>query len=209
MLLKGNSVLNDRKKAFITAGDASFKKMGTVKTKFVQDLLEIGGGAILTDDDVTCLRPLIRARTLETGSYAVAAARVHGLHRRPADKADDNGSPRQLQHWRAALPPHGGFQGVRRTPPEIQSRAPTIAWMRDQPAFNLLTHEGVGGHSLTPALRFKDASKKGRRGTGWCTTPPTRRCGLGVLPNWLFGSGHTPPQQHHARHPEDGASACT
>ena len=29
---------------------------------------------------------------------------------------------------------------------------------------------------------------------------------LGVLPNWLFGSGHTYfVQQHHARHPEDGA----
>ena len=42
MLLKGNSVLKNRVESFIKAGDESFKKMGTVKTKFVQDLLVVG-----------------------------------------------------------------------------------------------------------------------------------------------------------------------
>ena len=90
MLLKGNSVLNDRKKAFITAGDASFKKMGTVKTKFVQDLLEIGVAPISTDADVTWLRD--PRAYFETGSYAVADALVStDCIDVPADKADDNG----------------------------------------------------------------------------------------------------------------------
>ena len=39
----------------------------------------------------------------------------------------------------------------------------TIAWMRDQPAFNLITHEGVGGHSLTPAVDVP-LDKKGTPG---------------------------------------------
>ena len=42
MLLKGNTVLKNRGQSFIKAGDGSFKKMGTVKTKFIQDLLELG-----------------------------------------------------------------------------------------------------------------------------------------------------------------------
>ena len=41
---------------FITAGDKSFKKMGTVKTKFIQDLLELGIAPILTDADVVWLK---------------------------------------------------------------------------------------------------------------------------------------------------------
>ena len=41
MLLTGNSVLANRGAHFITAGSAAFKKMGTVKTKFVQDLLDM------------------------------------------------------------------------------------------------------------------------------------------------------------------------
>jgi hypothetical protein len=205
MLLKGNSVLNDRKKAFITAGDASFKKMGTVKTKFVQDLLEIGVAPILTDADVTWLRD--PRAYFETGSYAVADALVStDCIDVPADKADDNGCS------------HVNFNtGVLHFRPTEASKAfveawktkvatSTIAWMRDQPAFNLLTHEGVGGHSLTPALRFKDASKKGTPGHRMVYYAANATLRLGVLPNWLFGSGHTYfVQQHHARHPEDGA----
>ena len=43
-----------------------------------------------------------------------------------------------------------------RSPPQAwktKVATSTIAWMRDQPAFNLITHEGVGGHSLVPAVR--------------------------------------------------------
>jgi hypothetical protein len=42
--------------AALGGGDSSFKKMGTVKTKFVQDLLEMGVAPILTDADVVWLR---------------------------------------------------------------------------------------------------------------------------------------------------------
>jgi hypothetical protein len=78
--------------------------------------------------------------------------------------------------------------------------------MRDQPAFNLLTHEGVGGHSLTPAVRFKDVAKKGSEGHRMVYYAANATLRLGVLPNWLFGSGHTYfVQQHHLSHPEDGA----
>ena len=56
MLLKGNTVLKNRGASFIKAGDGSFKKMGTVKTKFIQDLLELGIAPILTDADVVWLK---------------------------------------------------------------------------------------------------------------------------------------------------------
>ena len=56
MLLKGNTVLKNRGQSFIKAGDGSFKKMGTVKTKFIQDLLELGIAPILTDADVVWLK---------------------------------------------------------------------------------------------------------------------------------------------------------
>jgi hypothetical protein len=39
--------LPGRGASFIKAGDGSFKKMGTVKTKFIQDLLELGGAVQL------------------------------------------------------------------------------------------------------------------------------------------------------------------
>ena len=204
MLLKGNSVLKNRAKSFITAGDASFKKMGTVKTKFIQDLLEMGVAPVLTDADVAWLRdprPYFRA-----GSYAVADALVStDCIDIVADKKDDNGCS------------HVNFNtGVLHFRPTEASKAfveawktkvatSTIAWMRDQPAFNLLTHEGVGGHSLTPAVRFKDASRKGTPGHRMVYYAANATLRLGVLPNWLFGSGHTYfVQQHHVRHPEDG-----
>ena len=205
MLLKGNSVLKNRAKSFITAGDASFKKMGTVKTKFIQDLLEMGVAPVLTDADVAWLRdprPYFRA-----GSYAVADALVStDCIDIVADKKDDNGCS------------HVNFNtGVLHFRPTEASKAfveawktkvatSTIAWMRDQPAFNLLTHEGVGGHSLVPALRFKDASKKGTPGHRMVYYAANATLRLGVLPNWLFGSGHTYfVQRHHVSHPEDGA----
>jgi hypothetical protein len=81
MLLKGNSVLKNRNKSFITAGDASFKKMGTVKTKFVQDLLEIGVAPILTGRRRHVAKR--SARVFQDGLVRRRGrARVHGLHRR-------------------------------------------------------------------------------------------------------------------------------
>ena len=66
----------------------------------------------------------------------------------------------------------------------------TIAWMRDQPAFNLITHEGVGGHSLDQAVSVPNDRRgtEGHRMVYWAANASIR---LGVLPNWLFGSGHT------------------
>ena len=81
MLLKGNSVLKNRKSEFITAGDASFKKMGTVKTKFVQDLLEMGIAPILTDADVTWLKD--PRAYFKKGTYAIADALVRYAPRIP------------------------------------------------------------------------------------------------------------------------------
>ena len=205
MLLKGNSVLKNRNKSFITAGDASFKKMGTVKTKFVQDLLEIGVAPILTDADVTWLRD--PRAYFKTGSYAVADALVStDCIDVVADKKDDNGCSHVnfntgVLHFRPT-PASKAFVEAWKT----KVATSTIAWMRDQPAFNLLTHEGVGGHSLTPAVRFKDVAKKGSEGHRMVYYAANATLRLGVLPNWLFGSGHTYfVQQHHLSHPEDGA----
>ena len=40
----------------MTGGSESFKKMGTVKTKFIQDLLDLGLAPILSDADVVWMR---------------------------------------------------------------------------------------------------------------------------------------------------------
>ena len=78
MLLKGNSVLKNRVESFIKAGDESFKKMGTVKTKFLQDLLEIGGAY---PDRRTWSGCAIRARISPRHGAGRGRARVDGLHR--------------------------------------------------------------------------------------------------------------------------------
>ena len=36
--------------------------------------------------------------------------------------------------------------------------------MRDQPAFNLLMHEGVRGHALENAIKLKDMADRGKEG---------------------------------------------
>ena len=80
--------------------------------------------------------------------------------------------------------------------------------MRDQPAFNLITHEGVGGHSLVPAVRVP-CTRGAPTGIAWCTTAK-RDHFLGVLPNWL-GNGHTYFVQWHTSRDRKTASrtACT
>jgi hypothetical protein len=203
MLLKGNSVLRGRGADFIKAGDGSFKKMGTVKTKFVQDLLELGVSPILTDADVVWLRD--PRAYFNQGTYALADALVStDCIDVPSDKRDRNGcshvnfntgvlhfrpteaSKRFLQTWKTKV------------------ATSTIAWMRDQPAFNLITHEGVGGHSLTPAVNIPD-DKRGSDGHRMLYYAANATMRLGVLPNWLFGNGHTYfVQWHHLSHPEDG-----
>ena len=204
MLLKGNSVLQNRKKSFITAGDASFKKMGTVKTKFVQDLLEMGIAPILTDADVTWLRD--PRSYFKKGTYAIADALVStDCIDIPGDKRDENGCSHVnfntgVLHFR---PSEASKVFVEQWKTKVATS--TIAWMRDQPAFNLLTHEGVGGHSLQPAVRVKQ-DRKGSEGHRMVYYAANATLKLGVLPNWLFGSGHTYfVQKHHKTHPEDGA----
>ena len=203
MLLKGNSVLKNRVESFIKAGDESFKKMGTVKTKFVQDLLEIGVAPILTDADVVWLRdprPYFRR-----GTYAVADALVStDCIDVPADKADKNGCSHVnfntgVLHFR---PTDAAKAFVQTWKTKVATS--TIAWMRDQPAFNLITHEGVGGHSLVPAVRVP-SHKRGADGHRMVYYAANATLRLGVLPNWLFGNGHTYfVQWHHLARPEDG-----
>ena len=204
MLLKGNSVLKNRGDAFIKAGSASFKKMGTVKTKFIQDLLEMGVAPILTDADVVWLRD--PRAYFRRGTYAVADALVStDCIDVPADKKDVHGCSHVnfntgVLHFR---PTEASKTFVQAWKTKVATS--TIAWMRDQPAFNLLTHEGVGGHALAPAVSVPE-DKRGEDGHRMVYYAANATLRLGVLPNWLFGSGHTYfVQWHHVTNPADGA----
>lgn len=203
MLLKGNTVLKNRGQSFITAGDKSFKKMGTVKTKFIQDLLELDIAPILTDADVVWLkdpRPYFKRGTYLTADVLVSTDCIDV----PADKKDANGCSHVnfntgVLHFR---PTDAAKAFVQTWKTKVATS--TIAWMRDQPAFNLITHEGVGGHSLDPAVSVPNDRRgtEGHRMVYWAANASIR---LGVLPNWLFGNGHSYfVQWHHLTHPEDG-----
>ena len=90
MKLTGATVLQGRGASFIKAGDGSFKKMGTVKTKFIQDLLEMGISPILTDADVVWLRD--PREYFNTGTYEAADILVStDCIDVPADKRDVGG----------------------------------------------------------------------------------------------------------------------
>ena len=203
MLLKGNTVLKNRGQQFITAGDKSFKKMGTVKTKFIQDLLELGIAPILTDADVVWLkdpRSYFKRGTYITADVLVSTDCIDV----PADRKDNNGCSHVnfntgVLHFR---PTDAAKAFVQTWKTKVATS--TIAWMRDQPAFNLITHEGVGGHSLEPAVSVPEERRgtEGHRMVYWAANASIR---LGVLPNWLFGNGHSYfVQWHHLTHPEDG-----
>ena len=203
MLLKGNTVLKNRGASFIKAGDGSFKKMGTVKTKFIQDLLELGIAPILTDADVVWLKD--PREYFNKGTYAIADALVStDCIDVPSDKRDRNGCSHVnfntgVLHFR---PTEASKQFVQTWKTKVATS--TIAWMRDQPAFNLITHEGVGGHSLTAAVKIPE-DKRGTEGYRMVYYAANATLRLGVLPNWLFGNGHTYfVQWHHKTHPEDG-----
>lgn len=122
----------------------------------------------------------------------------------PSDKRDRNGCSHVnfntgVLHFR---PTEASKQFLQTWKTKVATS--TIAWMRDQPAFNLITHEGVGGHSLTPAVRIPE-DKIGTEGHRMVYYAANATLRLGVLPNWLFGNGHTYfVQWHHLAHPEDG-----
>eukprot|EP01065_Artemidia_motanka_P036822 TRINITY_DN4485_c0_g1_i2.p1 TRINITY_DN4485_c0_g1~~TRINITY_DN4485_c0_g1_i2.p1 ORF type:complete len:689 (+),score=169.44 TRINITY_DN4485_c0_g1_i2:61-2127(+) len=194
MLLSGNTILRKRGAKFIQQGDGSFKKMGSVKTKFVQDLLDLGISPILTDADVAWLRD--PRPYFDRGSYRTADVLISGdCIDIPADKLDNRGC--------AHVNFNTGVLLLRATPAtrtfveswKTKVRTSNIAWMRDQPAFNLLARLGPQG------------------GLGRVNAEPGRAVYLsgnatirmGVLPVWLFSNGHTYfVQNHHRHHPEDG-----
>jgi arabinosyltransferase len=205
MLLTGNSVLQDRGVKFITAGSQAFKKMGTVKTKFVQDLLDMNLNPILSDADVVWLRD--PRDYFNKGTYKVADILVStDCIDVPGDKMDSNRCAHVnfntgILHFRATEESKVFLQTWK-----TKVATSTIAWMRDQPAFNLITHEGVRGHTLEPAVKLKDErNDKGKEGSRMIYYAANATVKLGVLPNWLFGNGHSYfVQWHHKKFPEDG-----
>ena len=102
----------------------------------------------------------------------------------PADKADKNGCSHVNFNTGVLLPAHRAFKAFVQTW-KTKVATSTIAWMRDQPAFNLITHEGVGGHSLVPAVRVP-SHKRGADGHHGVLRRKRYPPPLGVLPNWLL-----------------------
>jgi len=204
MLLTGNSVLANRGVQFITAGSAAFKKMGTVKTKFVQDLLDMNLNPILSDADVVWMRD--PRGYFNKGTYGEADILVStDCIDVPGDKDDSNKCAHVnfntgILHIRATEASKNFLQQWK-----TKVATSTIAWMRDQPAFNLLMHEGVSGMHLENAIKLKDPADRGKEGFRMVYYAANATVKLGVLPNWLFGNGHSYfVQWHHKQFPEDG-----
>ena len=202
MLLTGRSVLAARKEHFMTGGSESFKKMGTVKTKFIQDLLDLGLAPILSDADVVWMRdprPLFNNGTYKYADVLISSDCIDTER----DRRDD-ASCRIVNfntgvvHFR---PTEQAKEFVRKWKDKVASS--TIAWMRDQPALNLLAREG--NPPLSPAVSVPKAfhGQPGYRSIIFAANNTIR---MGVLPLASFSNGHTFfVQEHHVHHPEDGA----
>eukprot|EP00756_Hemistasia_phaeocysticola_P001511 Hpha_TRINITY_DN11063_c0_g2::TRINITY_DN11063_c0_g2_i1::g.92856::m.92856/K20784/XEG113; arabinosyltransferase len=189
MLLSGNTILQSRRQSFITQSDGSFKKMGSVKTKFVLDLLQLGVSPILTDADVVWLRD--PRPYFDEGNYADADVLISSdCIDIPADRVDKKGCAHvNFNTGVLLLRSRPSTQAFVRSW-SLKVRTSSISWMRDQPAFNLLARTGPRGGLL-------QVNK--RRGRAlYLSGNETIR--MGVLPVWLFTNGHTYfVQTHHRR----------
>ena len=202
MLLTGRSVLEQRDETFITAKSEAFKKMGTVKTKFIEDLLELDVAPILSDADVVWMRDprsYFNAGTYKYADLLISSDCVDvvadGKDRGGCDHVNFNTG---VLHIR---PTPGAKDFVRKWKDKVATS--TIAWMRDQPALNLLVREGAP--ALSPAVRVPD-DKRGRPGYRSVVYAANNTLRMGVLPVASFANGHTFfVQEHHVHHPEDGA----
>jgi len=199
MLLTGRSVLEARNTQFIAHGSESFKKMGTVKTKFVEDLLDIGVAPILSDADVVWMRdprPVFNNGTYKYADILISTDCIDT----EADRSDTGACN------------HVNFNtGIFHIRPTERAKAfvaawknlvttSTIAWMRDQPAFNILTRDG----GIHPAV---DVPKHARGLAGYRSLVYVANATIrmGVLPNYQFSNGHTYfVQEHQKYHVEDG-----
>ena len=201
MLLTGISVLADRDQKFITGKSQAFKKMGTVKTKFIQDLLELGVAPILSDADVVWMRD--PREVFNNGTYKYADILISSdCIDTVADRLDN----------RNCL--HVNFNtGVLHIRPTEQAKefvekwkqkvaTSNIAWMRDQPALNLLVRDGEPALASAVKVPKEKQGSPGYRSLMFAANNTIR---LGVLPVALFSNGHTFfVQEHHVHHPEDG-----
>ena len=202
MPLTGRSVLATRKEQFMTGGSASFKKMGSVKTKFIQDLLDLGLAPILSDADVVWMqdpRPLFNNGTYKYADVLISSDCIDTESDRRDDARCRNVNFNTgVLHFR---PTEQAKEFVQKWKDKVASS--TIAWMRDQPAFNLLAREG--NPPLSPAVSVPKEfhGQPGYRSIIFAANNTIR---MGVLPVALFSSGHTFfVQEHHVYHPEDGA----
>lgn len=182
LLLQGHSILDSREANYLSINHRSFRKMSTVKTRFIKDLLEIGFRPIVSDADVVWLRdprPYLRA-----GSYGTADALVsNDCIDVPGDAKDRS----QCAHVQVNT-------GILHFRPTNASKAFVQEWhervrdttdpnMRDQPTLNLVIKEGINGR--LPVAADVDEEKDRRVYSAW-----HHRLRLGILPNWLFANGH-------------------
>lgn len=181
ILLRGHSVLDRREVTFLRINDKSFKKMGSVKTLFIYDLLDLGFKPIVSDADVVWLRD--PRKYFLSKSYAHADVLVsNDCIDIPGDRADHGACGHVnvntgIMHFRPT-------EATKRFVGEWHERVRDAqeVWMRDQPAFNLLIKEGIHGRLPGRIPPGGDRRLLGaHRGN----------LSLGVLPNWLFTNGHT------------------
>jgi len=182
LLLQGHSILDNRKVNFLRTSDKDFRKMGTVKTRFIKDLLDLNLRPIVSDADVVWLRD--PRPYLNAGSYGTADALVsNDCIDVPGDAKDRS----QCAHVQVNT-------GILHFRPTNASKAfvqewhervlhATEAWMRDQPTLNILIKEGISGR--IPVATNVDENNDRRVYSAWYN-----RLRLGILPNWLFANGH-------------------
>ena len=199
-LVNGSDILTKRDVTYFKPGSPVFKKMGTVKTKFILEMLRMGLNPILSDADVMWLRD--PREHFRRGTYGSADILIStDCIDLPADHRDDGGCAHVnfntgILHFKAT---DGSRRFVRKWHETIVSHLDQH-WMRDQPAFNLLIRDGTDiGKNWKAAPMPPPGERRVFEVAGGLVK-------LGPLPSWLFVGGHVFFIQELTKHWDEGPS---
>ena len=202
-MVNGSDILTKRDVTYFKPGSPVFKKMGTVKTKFILEMLRMGLNPILSDADVMWLRD--PREHFKHGTYSEADVLIStDCIDLPADHRDEGGCAHVnfntgILHFKAT---DKSREFVRKWHETIVSHLDQ-RWMRDQPAFNLLIRD-----ETDIGLNWKNAPKppEGERRVFEVATGTGHPVRLGPLPSWLFVGGHVYFVQELMKHWDEGPS---
>ena len=171
---------------YVNTHSPAFKQMGAKKVAFLRRLLARGLRVALTDADALWLsdpRPYFESNGLDTADWLISSDCVDA---EADERSGGGGICARLVNFNT------GVMYVRPTPRSlafadawldklVEGAANNISWMRDQPAFNLVSREGA----LAEINPSRPAGHRAQL-AAW-----NGKLSLGVLPPRLFAGGHT------------------